>query len=114
MTRRVGTFAGLVVAGALAVAACGVPTGPDSFEVVDPDAVPDALTAAATTTTTTTTVPPPPATSVPPESPETTLVTTTIPLVPTEPVQVFFVSRGRLTSVETAAPVAPEAFDLIL
>jgi len=104
--RRTAVWA---LSAALALSACGVPTGPESFEEIDD--ISDELAAPSTTTTTTTSTT---TTTTVPDLANTTIVTTTTPAVPTEEVPVYFLSRGQLTSIETAAPLAPEPNDLIL
>ncbi len=99
------------------VAGCGVPTGPESFEAIDDSDVPNRLNEA-TTTTTTTTVPPTTstvATTTLPDQQETT-TTTTEPEPPTETVDVFFVSRGELTSkpIQVLAPVSANELIVLL
>lgn len=88
---------------ALAVSACGIPTGPDSFEPIEGADVPNRLNETTTTTTTTTTTAPP-ATTLPPQLPSTT--TEPEPLM--ETVDVFYVSRNQLTSkpVRVRSPVS--------
>lgn len=91
---------------ALTVSACGVPTGPDSFEPIEAVDLPNRLNEATTTTTTTTTTTPP-VTTLPAE-PESTTTTSTEPEPLMETVDVFFVSRGQLTSkpVRVRSPVS--------
>ena len=93
----------------LVLASCGVPTGPESFEAIDD--ISDQLTAPSTTTTTTTSTT---TTTTIPDLTATTVTPTTTPAVPTEEVPVYFLSRGQLTSIDVAAPLAPEPNDLIL
>jgi hypothetical protein len=99
----------LMLAAVLAVSSCGVPTGPDSFENIDD--ISDELTAPSTTSTTTTSTT---TTTTVPDLTITTVATTTMPAVPTEEVPVYFLSRGQLTSIDVAAPLAPEPNDLVL
>lgn len=91
---------------ALTVGACGVPTGPDSFKPIEGADVPNRLNDTTTTTTTTTTTVPP-VTTLPAE-PESTTTTSTEPEPLMETVDVFFVSRGQLTSkpVRVRSPVS--------
>jgi hypothetical protein len=95
---RLRPLVALVPAAAIVVAACGVPTGDDSFEQIGADDVPFRLAEPSTTTTSTTT---PPTTQ--PAEPATTLVETTT-TTPTETVQIYFLSRGDIRPVEL--PVA--------
>lgn len=102
--RLTATYAVLAI-----IAGCGVPTGPESFEPIDGADVPNRLNETTTTTTTTTTTSTTtlPATTLPDQQATTT--NTTEPELPTETVDVFFVSRGQLTSkpVQVLAPVSP-------
>lgn len=110
LRRRVATL--LLLAGP--IAGCGVPTGPDSFEEIDGVDVPNRLNET-TTTTTTTTMPPTTTTTTLLDAPETT-TTSTEPPIPTEIVDIFFVSRGQLTAkpFTVLAPVsANELIDLL-
>lgn len=86
---------GLLLVSGLVVA-CGVRTGDDTFEAVPADEIPFGLDATSTTTTTTTstTLPDAPATTLP-------ATTTTIRL---EPVEIYFLSRGRLQPVPFELP----------
>ncbi len=82
---------------AVTLVGCGVPTGDDSFAAIPDDEIPFGLDATSTTTTTTTT------TTTVPVTPDTTLLetTTTIRL---EPVEIYFLSRGRLQPVVIELP----------
>lgn len=91
--RRVTTA---IVIGALVVG-CGVPTGDDSYGEIPADEILFGLDATSTTSTTSST------TTTLPAVPATTLLetTTTIRL---EPVELFFLSRGRLQPVPFELP----------
>ncbi len=96
MRLRSTTTAALVALVALVatvVAGCGVPAGNDTFSEIPPDEVLFELDATSTTTSTTTA----------PALPETTVLasTTTIQL---EPVQIYFLSRGRLQPIPFNLP----------
>lgn len=93
------------------LASCGVPTGPDSFEEIPDQEVPNRL--ADTTTTTTTTSTTTTTTTTVPDAPVTTLAATTT-VVPTEIVQVFFLSRGELRPIELPAQSPVVDTELIL
>lgn len=91
---------------------CGVPTGPESFEAIDGADVPNRLNEITSTTssTTTTTVP---ATTLP-DQPETTTTISIEPPIPTEIVDVFYLSRGQLRAQPTEVLAPVTANDLIL
>ena len=93
---------------------CGVPTGPESFEEIEPGDVPNRLNDDTTTTSSTTmpTLPPPAPTLADPDA--TTTTTTTEPEPPTEIVDIFFLSRGQLRAEPNEVPAPAEANDLIL
>jgi hypothetical protein len=98
VTSRLRSATALLVCGAalFGAAACGVPTGDDTFTAIPPAEVPFGLAATSTTTTTTTTtVPVAPATTTAPSS------TTPIRL---DPAEIYFLSRGRLQPVVVELP----------
>jgi len=86
----------LVAVGLVLLSACGVPTGKDTFRQIPSEEIPLGLDETSTTSTSTTTT-----TLV--DRPATTLLetTTTIRL---EPVQIYFLSRGRLQPVPFDLP----------
>lgn len=112
MTRR-GLLASVCAIAAVA-ASCGVPTGPDSFEPIDGSDIPNRLNETTTTTTTTTTPTPATTTTVAAEngSDQNVTTTTTEPEIPTEIVQIFYVSRGQLRAQPTEALSPVTATDL--
>ncbi|MET0662142.1 MAG: GerMN domain-containing protein [Ilumatobacteraceae bacterium] len=75
----------------LGLAACGIPTGDDTFNGIPSEEVPFGLDSPSTTTSTTTTTTP--------IAPATTEVRPTTTLVPLEEVDIYFLSRGRLQPV---------------
>jgi hypothetical protein len=91
-----------------AAAGCGVPAGPQSFEAIDDQDVPNRLADTTTTTTTTTST----TTTTLPDTPESTTTTTIAPA--TQLVDVFFVSRDQLRPLELVAPSPVTDADLIL
>ena len=99
--------AGMIAIVVAAVAACGIPTGQESFSKIPDDEVPFRLAEQSTTTSTTTTTLPP--TTIPPttgpDTPETTAdaTTTTLPL---ETVAIYFLSSGELQAVPRELPQA--------
>lgn len=95
--RRTALATAIMAAGVVALAACGVPTGSDTFGEIPPDQIQfglDATSTTSTTSTSSTTVPAIPATTM-------LATTTTIRL---EPVQIYFLSRGRLQPITIDLP----------
>ena len=101
----------ILVAAVALGSACGVPTGPDSFDPIDGSDVPNRLNDTTTTTSTTTTTVAVTTTTLPDQPDPTT--TTTEAEIPTEFVEVFYVSRGQLRAQETEVPSPVTANDLI-
>jgi hypothetical protein len=93
--RFLGVVLAVAVGAPLVGTACGVPTGEDTFDRIPSDEVQFGLDATSTSTTTSTT------TTVP--TPETTIqeTSTTVRL---EPVEIYFLSRGRLQPVPWDLP----------
>ncbi|MGA9279235.1 GerMN domain-containing protein [Ilumatobacter sp.] len=91
-----------------AVASCGVPTGPESFEAIGDAEIPNRLADTTSTTSTTTTT----TTTTLPDTPQTTTTTSIAPA--TQFVEVFFLSRDQLRAVEVEAPSPVADTDLIL
>ncbi len=80
------------IALAVGLAACGIPTGDDTFSAIPNEDVPFGLDKPSTTTSTTTI----------PAAPATTELTTTTTIVSQEQVDVYFLSRNRLQPVPLA------------
>jgi hypothetical protein len=93
--RRLAPALVLTPALLLGVVACGVPTGEDTFSEVPSRDVPLGLNATSTSTTTTTTT----TTTTIPDVPATTAATTSTNPIRLEPVEIYFLSRGRLQPV---------------
>ena len=96
MSVRATTAAALLVLAA--TGACGVPTGNETFSEIPPDEIQFGLDATSTTTSTTSTT-----TTTVPELPETTALATTT-TIRLEPVQIYFLSRGRLQPITIDLP----------
>jgi spore germination protein GerM len=94
----------VLVAGALLVAACGLPND-DSYTAIQPDDLPFGISDTTTTSTTTTTLPPATTTTTAPEA------TTTTTTIPSQPVTLYYVLNGRLQPVVRSfpLPVQPQA-----
>ena len=80
--------------------ACGVPTGEETFEQIPPDEVQFGLDATSTTSSTSTTST---TSTTVPAVPETTILETTT-TIRFEPIEVYFLSRGRLQPVPFDLP----------
>ena len=96
ITRRVTAAVASLVVLAVIGAACGVPTGDDTFAEIPPAEVPFGLAATSTTTSTTTTTVP--------ETPDTTTAVSTTTPIRLDPAEVYFLSRGRLQPVVIELP----------
>jgi hypothetical protein len=94
---------GLVLATVLvtSAAACGVPTGDDTFTAIPPAEVPLGL---AETTTTTTTLPTTLPTTTMAEAPGTTTPPSTTTPIRLDPVEIYFLTRGRLQPLPRELP----------
>ncbi|HYN34567.1 MAG TPA: GerMN domain-containing protein [Ilumatobacteraceae bacterium] len=79
-----------------ALAGCGVPAGNETFSEIPPDEVLFELDATSTTSTSTTS-------TTSPALPETTALATTT-TIRLEPVQIYFLSRGRLQPITVDLP----------
>jgi spore germination protein GerM len=90
--------AAVLVAGALLLAACGLPND-DAYTAIQPDDLPFGISDTTTTSTTTTTLPPATTTTTAPQA------TTTTTTIPTQPVSLYFVLNGRLQPVVRSLPV---------
>ena len=98
MTRRLRSAVGFAACAAalIASAACGVPTGDDTFTAIPSAEVPFGLAATSTTTTTTTTTVP--------LAPETTAAPSTTTPIRLDPVEIYFLTRGRLQPIPRELP----------
>ncbi len=111
MNRRLRSAVALLACGAglAAIASCGVPTGDDTFTAIPPAEVPFGLAATSTTTTTTTT------TTTVPLAPDTVATSSTSP-IRLEPVEIYFLTRGRLQATPRELPpgfAADQVADLL-
>lgn len=88
---RLRWYAAATLSIALSLAACGVSTGEQSFELIPDEEVPFGLEATSTTTSTTTTTMP--------EVPDSTVPPTTTTPIRQDPAEFYFLSRGRLQPV---------------
>jgi hypothetical protein len=95
----------LAVGMAVALTACGVPTGDDTFSAIPPGEVPFGLDATSTTTTTTTTTIP--------DLPATTVAPTTTIAVRLDVVEIYFLTRGRLRPLEVELAPGFTAVDVV-
>jgi spore germination protein GerM len=85
----------VIVAGALVLAACGLPND-GNYTAIQPGDLPAGIADTTTTSTTTTTLPPATTTT----APQTTTTT-----IPSQPVLLFFVLNGRLQPVARPFPL---------
>jgi hypothetical protein len=97
-TTTVVGLAACVALAASALVGCGVPAGSDTFSQIPPDEVLFELDATSTTTSTTSTT----STTAPALPATTALATTTT--IRLEPVQIYFLSRGRLQPITIDLP----------
>jgi spore germination protein GerM len=88
----------VLVAGALLLAACGLPND-GAYTAIQPDDLPAGIADTTTTTSTTTTTLPPATTTTAPQA------TTTTTTIPTQAVSLFFVLNGRLQPVVRPFPI---------
>jgi hypothetical protein len=105
MSRRRGRSIALTIVVAVSLAACGVPTGDDTFSAIPPEEVPFGLDATSTTTTTTTTTTP--------DLPDTTVAPTTTIAVRLDVVEIYFLTRGRLRPLEVELAPGFTAVDVV-
>jgi hypothetical protein len=101
--RRLGILAA-TVASATLLAACGIPTGDDTFDAIPPEEVPFGLDATSTTTTTTTTTLP--------DVPDTTAAPTTTIAIRLDVAEIYFLTRGRLRPLEVELAPGFTALDV--
>jgi spore germination protein GerM len=108
--RRTVVGVGVTIFGIVTFASCGVQTGPSSFERIADEDLPNRLGDPSTTTSTSTTS----TTSMPetPQTPQSTVASSTT-IVPTESVDVYFLSLENLKPIgyDVTAPIRP--FDIV-
>jgi len=97
---RSATTAAIVVLVASATAGCGLSTGEESFSPIPTDEIPYGLNATSTSTTTSSTT-----TTTLLDAPSSLPTTTTMPPIRQEPIEVYFLSRGRLQPIVIDLPV---------